>query len=328
MAKGHKLRNLRGILFQSEAELRLAVEEIQGESVDDAKWAIAKPWYAPPYGEMSLEETLYGFGYAIQRRGKKRAIVKAGDRESLDSLLNMFSGIPHPAYFEEHIRRNESVRAIFGLSEPIPLEKLKATLVELGARGSYEGGGGIPLPYPKKISKSENNVDIWEVDYIYISVNPLDKLFPLPSLVLITSVKLGWHPAIVLAFFMCDIAPRNPLPLPTLIKDGQRLNIEVPRPGVSPQVVSQAYTRMRNAIMRETRGVNGKWTRPRGLPPRTIELALLVRSTLDLSWGQRLDRWNSEHPEQPYKNENVMAATYSRARSRIYPRTKRKSKIG
>ena len=79
--------------FQSNAELRAAVEKIIGRQPNDNEWYQAKPVYGPPYGQMSLEETLFPFGYYIQReKRKKRKIRWLGDRKDLDSWLRLFDG--------------------------------------------------------------------------------------------------------------------------------------------------------------------------------------------------------------------------------------------
>jgi hypothetical protein len=207
-------------------------------------------------------------------------------------------------------------RRLLGLSETVSLDRLKSTLIELGAGENKREG--TPLPYIKNIAKNQDNVDVWEIGYVYGMLHPLDnkRFFQLFPFVLTLANALRCHPAVALAFIMCDFMPYRPdVLIPALIRDGRRLSIEVPTPNVSPHVVYEVYRRARRDMVEEGQAVNGKRIRSRAPTQRSHLLRIFVLQTRSLPWQQRWEGWNAKYPRMRYQSVNSMTVAYSKLKS-------------
>lgn len=283
-----------------------------------------------------------------QRTADKTAMQCQNDGEStndesyLEDILKEFSDYKQPKKFQ---RRKHRVLAwsladilnptaeklkprvqdfrtiLLGLSKPVPLNKLKEILLELGAS---ERSDGAPLPYPKgeyllEDIRGVHNVPtggLLDLDYVYIPMNRTHRLSLLYHFILTLSHILDCHPSIALAFVICDIMPKA-YTGPTIIKSGNKLNIQVHSPDTAPQQVSEIYTIGRNIILEKRRQVQGRWTRPRRYSDKVLKLLRFKMDNPKVRWKDLIIQWNNQcekdNPHWKFSNLHSMQVTYYRA---------------
>lgn len=304
--------------YETLGGLRKAVERLYGQTLKDETWEMLKPDYAPPYDEFDLKEALQNLPDYKPEERKGRQSWKVQWNVWLPPELSFRS--PSVAVKKLLPRMRDYRTRMLRLVEPVPivpLEKLKAKLLELGAT---ERPGGIPLAYPKGwhiggIEGTSRYFNLWDIDYVRVPLKISHKLYFLPNMVSTLSWYLGCHPAMSLIFILCDVPPSSFAP--TIIRDGSKINIQVPYPEISPKIVSQTYSAVRNIIIKEERRVQGKWARPREQTQRVKELLFFIGDNLAISWKQRLGKWNAENPQWAYANLHSMQVTVYRASKKL-----------
>jgi hypothetical protein len=165
-------------------------------------------------------------------------------------------------------------------------------------------------------------VEVWDIDYLFIPYRliPLREwlggLLHLRQHILTVSYMLRCHPAIALAFILCNIHIEIGGQGVTVIKDGGTINIKINNERVSPHKVRRAYSRVRNNIIGEKRKISGVWARPRDLSERVENLQQYREQNRKDKWIDFYEKWSSEFPHWKYNSLHSMQSSYYRSRTR------------
>jgi len=306
--------------YETERELRRAVERRLSSPIDDDQWEGLKPDVDEfgPFDDHDVAEILAG----IPRKPRK----PRDDTSWRLALAMREASMPYnPARFR-HLA--EDIRRHYGLAAPMPAEELRNALMGLGAEEALQEGSRVLLiPYVEPVDGVSNvycvrylnvpeDVEIVGEGRQIVFTHP--RVYDLGLAANELSWFLGCHPALVLALILCDIDIGHvtclvyPRGITGNISDAARVTIDVSSPYVPPGEVKMAYSSARNAVIKRNRLSKGKWVRSRPLSTRTTRLLEYVSSHPEVGWKERLRAWNKLHPEWKYKDVNSMRTTYNR----------------
>lgn len=302
--------------------LRRAVEREYGRPLKDETWAMLEPDYGPTYNEYDVHDVLKGIRDFKPKELKKKNVVKAIRTSVTKTSRPSHEALKHRSmmrYYREHI---------LGLKQPVSIDKIRTTIEEL-SEPKEKGKLGYQIAYPQRVYSIDVGdgylIDVYEIDWVYASEKWLDKT-RLQEVLYTNSNTFGFHPAIILAFIMCDRVPKV-YSVPMIIRDGLDINIVIHNPEIPLHVVSKAYTAIREGMIREKRPVSGKRARPRGQTERVNRLLNFIRSNItkghEIDWQTLFEKWNTEHPEWAYGSIHSMRVVWYRARDTYWNQIER-----
>jgi len=306
------------LTYDTLGELKIAVENRLGYKLSDDEWGKVKPYWSDPYGNGDVVEIAKTAKLKFRRPAKTRRSKgrRSKNKEVIENLQRyywyadwLFRPMgPLPDY-RDHRAKDlgylaTDFRALLGLSSPVRLDKLKEVLMELGAK---DNPPGLKISYPQQ----PQDGDYISVGFLYYDWRRNKLLHNVHTLANHLANVLNWHPAEVTAFLFCNKQPLS-RDIARVYKQGREITIKV-GPNVQPDAVAKLYSKARNEVIKEIRGIKGKTARPR-------RLSLRVRTLLDFSLenpalkGEELRRvWNEKYPHWEYGSVHSLTVVISRA---------------
>ncbi len=249
--------------------------------------------------------------------------------------------------FRDGRKLRRTVRQALGHDAPIPLEKLGEELARMKSgvaskrprpfwypRRDYLGPqlesalgpelrpGLMPASAPGSVP-AVRGLHIWALGVARlpdVRVGGAWGDMALSERVSNTSMALNCHPALALAFLLCDTPVHRDavtvvLSPYTSLSPDEGLSLYVGRPQVAAWLVAWVYRLARQIALVHSTGPKAPAGTPRfrEATPRVLSLVGFVNGTKGLGWTDRLWLWNTEHPEWEYDNVNSMSAVYYRA---------------
>ena len=285
--------------------------------------------WAGPYDAGDLDEVeskMFGGG---RRKARKESVKK--QRRGSHSTLRHDSELGERSSHYKGL--GARVRKALGLEHPLPVEKLGYNLLPVIRPIGTPGTAFVWYPkteWLERMGRGYLGYHIWSVAFYNILNPTVDTRFgklTLGEVIHLVSVRLNCHPALALAFLLCEL-PVQQDEVTVVIHHPYRrgeyeadpnITLYASRPDVPIWVASYLYQiarlivlRMR-ALVREEPCVGTP--RPRGISEKVHALTTSVEGTSRLDWKQRLSEWNAEHPEWKYRNVNSMRAVYYRAKA-------------
>jgi len=203
-----------------------------------------------------------------------------------------------------------SMRGLLGLSEPLPFDKLENTLVKFSVNKSI-----LRLYYPV-VREVSNGIVLWVIKSIPIS--EVDKhLVEFKYWVDGIAARAACHPALVLAYFLCEI--------PVYMNDtvvflegwkGRRITLQIISHNIPPRRILEAYSLARDFVSKTIEPIaKRKKNKSTG---RITYLYYFMEDNTKLSWDERLKKWNSLYSDRGWNYSSVqsMQVVYSRIRKR------------
>jgi hypothetical protein len=229
----------------------------------------------------------------------------------------------------EKFKLAPTVRKALGYDAPIPLERLGDELAKIEQGVDKKLAEGFWYPQHDylgpELGPETGGLHIWELGLASLPNPPItwgwgNQTFK--DHVDSVSETLNCHPALALAFLLCDTPVHRDsvtvvLPPYAYLFPDQNISLYVGRPQVAVWLVAWMYRLARQMVLlMNNRGKPiAKSPRPRAETKRVASLISLIGETKRLKWGERLRRWNEEHPEWKYDNVNSMRAVYYRAKA-------------
>ena len=117
---------------------------------------------------------------------------------------------------------------------------------------------------------------------------------------------------------LCDLPlfPRHH-PKLEIVRDGDNIQIYVNSLEVSPKVLAYVHRLVRNDGIRQKRGVQGKWARPRPPKQQTQTLFIFCEDNKAMDWEGRRFKWNRTYPQWKYDKKLKMQIAYYKAKKRL-----------
>ncbi len=124
------------------------------------------------------------------------------------------------------------------------------------------------------------------------------------------SNEYGIHPALVLAFYLCDIDIRDDL---TIILEDWHVSLYLPSYPMMDKEIRLAHSQIRELLTTPS-------TRNTGPSDRVRGLYALRNQHSQLSWSEFFAEWNKQHPEWKYKDVASMQVVLSRVSKWMNPK--------
>jgi len=229
--------------------------------------------------------------------------------------------------FIQKFKLAPTVREALGYDAPIPQERLGDELAKIEQGVDKRLAEGFWYPQHDylgpELGPETGGLHIWDLGLVSLPNLPMKWLWGNSTFkdhVDFVSETLNCHPALALAFLLCDTPVHRDSvtavlpPYASLFPD-QNISLYVGRPQVAVWLVAWMYGLARQMVLvMNNRGKPiAKSPRPRAGTQRVATLVSLVDETKNLKWAERLSKWNDEHPEWKYDNVNSMRAVYYRA---------------
>lgn len=316
------------LTYDTEEELRVAVEKKLGDKLSDDAWEEIEPYWASPYDNGDVEEI---FNHAKtkfrklgktrrskEKRSKQKEVIKNLQRYYWYADWIFYPKIGIPGYRDRRGKDLESLGARFretlGLSNIVPLRKLKEVLMGLGAE---ETPRGSTIFYPQRPWSGE----YIDVKCLYYHWRKLPLLHNVRKLADILANGLDWHPAEAIAFLFCNMRPISRDVFPRVYKQGKEITIKV-SPDIKPDALARLYSGVRTEVIREIRGVKGKTARPRRASLRVQKLLDFGLENPKLKGEALLRAWNERYPNWQYEGVHSLNVVISRAAKKELDRMK------
>ncbi len=296
--------------YESEENLRKAVEKTYGATLSESEWKHAKPGWNPPYDKEDVKDVMA----KLSTKGHKRkaAHVPNWDADYIGGLNKGFVSLLQTIDLPSNLKR-------VGITLPIPLEELRGTLLQIGATNE-NNLTGLPLLYLKSVEMfpiGNLNQSPMEIETLYAPRDTLAETLAAFAHSIAAMSGYRYHPAEIITLWFCDI---HIFPWEAnfkVFKQGPTLEIRVNWVGVKPSSIAKAYSFARDSIIKEIRGKDtGKRTKPKKLSDRTQNLLEFCKERQNLKWEVKLQGWNQIFPDWKFPNVHLMAVVYSRAKKR------------
>lgn len=297
-------------LNMNDRQLREAVNKHLNRPLTDDEWS----WYEPDdyvgvFDEEDIKDIL---------RVLPKDLIKTR-RQGIDTY---YRGSLMPLEFTvklQHIA--SSMRELLGLSEPLPFDKLENTLAKLNVNESL-----LRLYYPVAREVS-NGIVLWQIKSIQISEKDKN-LVRFKYYVDGVAERAACHPALVLAYFLCEI--------PLYMNDtvvflegwkGHRITLQIISHSIPLRRILKAYSLARDFVSKTIEPIaKRKENKSTG---RITYLYYFIKDNTKLSWDERLKKWNSLYSDQGWNYASVqsMQVVYSRIRKREKEKDEEHSKF-
>lgn len=280
-------------------ELREAVNKHLNRSLTNAEWLGYEPDdYVGLFDEEDIKDVL-------------RVLPKDLIKKRRQGTKTYYRGSIVPMQFTVDFQHwGSSMRGLLGLSEPLPFDKLENTLAKFSVNKSI-----LRLYYPV-VRKVSNGIVLWVIKSIPLS--EVDKhLVEFKYWVDAVAASESCHPALVLAYFLCEI--------PVYMNDtvvflegwqGRRITLQIMSHNIPTRRIMEAYSLARDFISDTIEPTARK--KKRNSTGRITYLYYFMEDNVKLSWDERLKKWNSLYSDRGWNYTSVqsMQVVYSRIRER------------
>ncbi len=290
-----------------------------------------------PYGRGDLDEV----ESKILGRGRRKARQEAGRKQLRENHGTLRLDARHGKHAPGYNKLAARVRKALALEQPVPVEELGTKLVLMGAHLGAPGSTVIWYPAKEWLGRmgiATPRHHIWSV-YLHSIPNPAVETrfgkLTVSEVIHLVSGRLNCHPALALAFLLCELPVEQDEvtvvihhPLTGEHEADPNITVYVSSADVPISVASYMYKVARLIVLMARRMIRHQSSvgtpRPRGVSEKVHALAISVEGTKQLSWQQRLSKWNQERPEWRYRSANSMRAVYYRAIARARSPKKKK----
>jgi hypothetical protein len=288
-----------------------------------------------PFGQEDIREIFGGNG--TRKRNSRPSGI---DAESSFPVISRFH-FPSQLILDDY-KMTSVVREILNIPSAIRVEDIPKTLSKFQAskkrsiseariRELYKlegwevpkdihdiemADGDLLFSYPTARYTLSPNHDEWlkffegfptyEIEQIKLNANEHADLITFKELVDGQSAEYGIHPALVLAFYLCDIDIRNDI---TILSMGRYFNLILPSFPVTDKEIRLAHSQIRNMSQMPP-------THKTGPSDRVKQLIAFRQKHSGLSWDDFLKKWNKDnqglHPDWKYKNVASIQVVLSR----------------
>lgn len=286
-------------LNMNKRQLREAVNRHLNRPLTDDEWYGYEPDdYVGVFDEEDIKDILRVLPKDLVRRRKQ-------------GIDHYYRGSLMPLGFTVNLQHMaSSIRELLGLSEPLPFDKLENTLARLNVNESL-----LRLYYPVARELS-NGIVLWEIKSIQISEEDKN-LVEFKYYIDGVAERAACHPALVLAYFLCEI--------PLYMNDtvvflegwkGRRITLQIISHNIPLRRILEAYSLARDFVSKTIEpAAKKKESKSTG---RITYLYYFMEDNAKLSWDERLKKWNSLYSDRGWNYVSVqsMQVVYSRIRKR------------
>lgn len=272
--------------------INLLLNERGYQKVKPQEWRKYRPTWDSPWG------------YADVRDVANKIKSRRDYRSRVYRLRGSF--VPH--YFVIIFgKKAQNIRGLMGLERPVPFEELDNVMNRY-----HKEGGFLTLQYAT-YKYSGQFPQLWTIKEINFSGTNLS-LMSVKRDVEFYSKACGIHPAIAMAYFLCEIPiyyddfffltnNTHKLIPPTI-------TVDIRGPKIPKNAVAMAYSRVQKRMLKKVKHK----TRP--LSKRVNALLQYMDQPMKstLTWENKWSLWNKEYPGWRYASVNSMQVTYKRAK--------------
>lgn len=281
-----------------------------------AQVRLASDWHEP-YSDADMADLLDGTPSMRHRTSKRK-----GYRTKLTRRLMELSETQSRHLPIEGMRRlAKNLRNLLGIQEPVPIAQLKRTMEAIGHPAGVDGirdstifacpFDGDPLDLPGELLL----VFAEEVQFRTVSQDEVQDANALGSCVRRVSARLSCHPALALAFLLCD-TPIESYPVTAVVEATGGISVSGTY-RIPVSTVSEAYTISKmsyaGAYLGGIETPRGNWRKPRDSSLRVHRLVAFVEANRASGWQSMQKKWNRENPSWRYSSLNSMRTVYYRA---------------